>query len=148
MKFTDFYSDIRSYFAAHPEELKRFRKCDTVRKKLAFLVQNGMVRKKLMLLKKSIIPAKRARMPEYVPSAKRDWRKRSADLNPKSKQFPQLTFKAKVTRVVIRIHFICNFCPRYHFERLRDFARAASGTARGITQPFKTIYSARSCIYI
>ena len=98
MKFTDFYSDIKSYFAAHPEEFMRFRKCDTVRKKLAYLVQNGMVRKKLILLKKSRISDKR--MPEYVPSAKRDWRKRSAEvplLNAKSKQFPQLTSKAKVT---------------------------------------------------
>ena len=94
MKFTEFCSDIKSYFVAHPEEYRRFRKCDTVRKKLAFLVQNGMVRKKLILLKKSKIPAKKVNMPEYAPSAKRDWRKRSGageeapPLNPKSKQVP------------------------------------------------------------
>ena len=91
MKFADFYSDIKSYFMAHPEELKRFRKCDSVKKKLAFLVQNGMVRKKLILLKKSIATAKKERMPEHVPSAKRDWRKRkdleeAKPLNPESKQ--------------------------------------------------------------
>ena len=73
---------------------RRFRKCDTVRKKLAFLVQNGMVRKKLILLKKSKIPAEKAKMPKHVPSGKRDWRKRSGageedpPLNPKSKQGP------------------------------------------------------------
>ena len=44
MKFAVFYSDVKSYFAAHAEEYKRFRECDTVRQKLAFLVRNGMVR--------------------------------------------------------------------------------------------------------
>ena len=34
---------------------------------------------------------------------------------------------------------VCNLCPRYRFERLRDFARAAGRGARVITQPFKTI---------
>lgn len=95
MKFADFYSDIKGYFVAHPEEYKRFRKCDTVRKKLAYLVQNGMVRKKLGLLKKSKMSDKR--MPEYVPSAKRDWRKSQTPLHSGSKRFPQLTCKAKVT---------------------------------------------------
>ena len=31
---------------------------------------------------------------------------------------------------------VLHLCPRYRFERLRDYA---TGRARGITQPFKTI---------
>ena len=43
MKFSEFYSDVRTYFVSCTVEYDRFRLCEGIKQKLVFLLRNKKV---------------------------------------------------------------------------------------------------------
>ena len=44
MKFSEFYSEVRTYFVSCTVEYDRFRMCDGIKQKLVFLLRNKKVK--------------------------------------------------------------------------------------------------------
>ncbi len=109
MKFQDYYKEIRSYFAACTVEYDKFREAGAggsggiIKAKLSHLLKNEKVKSTLDKLREGMVLDKLAALgggggrPERVAPSERDWRRKVQTMNAKSKQFPQLTQKAKVS---------------------------------------------------